>query len=266
MKKIGCLGPEGSYSHLAAEKFFSDCQILLYPSFARVFYALENNECEYIAVPIENTVNGGIMQVIDLMQSTENIFASHQITLKIDHRLCYKKGTNPKDITKIYSHIQALEQCSGYLLKNFPSAQLIPASSTTASLEKLQDNTTACIVGSHITGKDLTLSENCIADNNTNYTHFLLIEKGEIPQGKTSNRIYFSMTSLNKAGALLELLQCIYAHGLNMTKIESRPIKTAPDEYRFFIEAEGDYSTQEIKLALLNIQHKSVSFKLLGVY
>lgn len=266
MCKVGCLGPEGSYSHLASEKFLPNSRIMLFPSFHGVFFALVTGECDYIAVPIENSANGGVLQVMDLLQGTEDIFATRELTLKIDHRLCYKEGTNLKSVTKIYSHIQALEQCGNYLLKNFPSAQLIPTSSTAASLEKLQDGNTACIVGSHIKRDGLILSEDCIADSDNNSTHFLLVERGKIPTDKVSKRIYFSMTSINKAGALLQLLQCIYDHGLNMTKIESRPIKTLSDEYRFFIEAEGDYSTEKIKLALKDVESKSVSLKLLGAY
>ena len=122
------------------------------------------------------------------------------------------------------------------------------------------------IAGSHTIRAGLTLSENNIADGDGNFTHFLLVKRGCVPENFRSQRIYFSVTCKNRAGALLDLLGCVSKKGLNMTKIESRPIKNVPDEYRFFVEIDGDYSSQEVKGAIENIKQSSNSFKLLGCY
>ena len=266
MEKIAYLGPEGSYSFLAALKLRPKAELLAYQSFPQVFLSLVSGETDGIVVPIENTLNGGVLQNIDLLQATDGVCAVEECVIKIDHRLATLKGADRSRIERIYSHSQALEQCAKYLSTNFPKAKLVSTASTAASLENLKGEGDACIVGVHTKKEGIVLSENNISDEAANFTHFLLIKKTTLDEGTHSNRIYFSATCLNRSGALLSLLSCIAKHGLNMTKIESRPIKNAPDEYRFFIEVEGDYSTDAVKKAFADIKDKSNSLKLLGLY
>ena len=250
MQTVGYLGPEGSYSHLAAKYMCGRAKLNAYASFSQVFSSLVSGRTDAIVVPIENSLNGGVWQY----------------TLKIDHRLVTVNGADKNKIKRIYSHSQALEQCARYLYENFPSAELIPAPSTAASLDMLKTEEDAAIAGSHTVKAGFTLSDNNIADGDGNFTHFLLVKKGDVPENSRSQRIYFSVTCKNRAGALLDLLGCISRKGLNMTKIESRPIKNVPDEYRFFVEIDGDYSSEDVKGAIENIKHNSNSFKLLGCY
>lgn len=266
METIGYLGPEGSYSRIAAETLRPHAKLLAFQSFPQVFNSLVSGETDGIAVPIENTLNGGVLQNIDLLQSTEGVIATEECVIKIDHRLAFLKGADKSKIKRIYSHSQALEQCAKYLSGNFPSARLIPTASTAASLEKIITEEDAGIVGAHTQKEGIILSENDIADEDGNFTHFLLVKRGTIPDNARSRKIYFSVTCANRTGALLNLLSGISDYGLNMTKIESRPIKNAPDEYRFFIEIEGDYFTQTVKAALAEIEKSSHSYKLLGCY
>lgn len=266
METIGYLGPEGSYSRIAAQTLRPNAKLVAFQSFPQVFNSLISGETDGIAIPIENTLNGGVVQNIDLLQSTEGVAAREECVIKIDHRLAYLTGADKSKITRIYSHSQALEQCAKYLSENFPSAKLIPTASTAASLEKIVTDEDAGIVGAHTKKEGIALSENNIADEDGNFTHFLLVKRGNIPENAHSRRIYFSVTCANRTGALLALLAGISNNGLNMTKIESRPIKNAPDEYRFFIEIEGDYSTETVKAALAEIKKSSHSFKLLGCY
>ena len=266
MEKIGYLGPEGSYSSIAAEKMCPSAELLAYQSFPQVFASLKNGETDGVVVPIENTLNGGVLQNIDLLQATQGVCAVEECVIKIDHRLATLKGADKSKIKRIFSHSQALEQCAKYLSENFPSAKLIPAPSTAASLEKVETKEDACIVGAHTKREGFTLSDNNISDEEANFTHFLLVRRVQIDDGVNSRKIYFSVTCPNRSGALLSILACISKHGLNMTKIESRPIKNAPDEYRFFIEIEGDYSDEATKKAFFDIKATSNSFKLLGCY
>ncbi len=264
--QTGYLGPEGSYSHIAAKKMRPDGNFRPYESFPLVFSSLVSGQSDFIVIPIENTLNGGVLQNLDLLQSTDGVCAVEKCTVKIEHRLATLKGAKSGNIKRIYSHSQALEQCADYLFKNFPSARLIPVQSTSASLEMLKTEEDAGIVGAHSVRQGITLSENNIADEDSNFTHFLLIKRGEVEKSKSSRYVFFSVTLDNRSGALLALLQVVSEHNLNMTKIESRPIKNAPDEYRFFIEAEGDYSADAVKDAIEAIKRASNSFKLLGCY
>ncbi|MDE6597904.1 MAG: hypothetical protein K2K60_04625 [Clostridia bacterium] len=266
MEKTGYLGPEGSYSHIAAQTMRTDDKLLSYASFPLVFSALAAGEVDSIVIPIENTLNGGVLQNIDLLQSTQNILAVDEKRIKIDHRLATLNGSDIKNIKRVYSHKQALGQCAKYLAENLPNAKLIETPSTAASLNLLQTKEDACIVGAHTKVEGITLSDKNVADEDNNFTHFLRIVRGAAKEGMQSKRVYFSVTCNNRSGALLSLLQPIYAHGLNMTKIESRPIKDRPDEYVFFIEAEGNYSSPEMQGAISEIKKVANSFKILGCY
>ena len=266
MEVIGYLGPRGSYTSLAVTKLCSDSEAVPYKNFHEGFLRLQSGELDGIVIPIENTLNGGIVQNIDLLQSMENVAAVRECTLNIDHRLATLKGADIKNVKRIYSHAQALEQCSKFLAKNFPTAQYVPTFSTAAGLELVKTCEDACIAGAHTSREGLQLSPENIADEKKNFTHFLLIRRGSVPENTVSKKIYFSVTCKNQTGALLKLLEPVCKNGLNMTKIESRPIKDRPDEYRFFIETEGDYSSPQIKSTLEEVKRAANSFKFLGCY
>ncbi len=263
---IGYLGPEGSYSRIAADKFRPEAKKRGYPSFFALFSALKAGECDMIAVPIENSLNGGVLQNIDLLQETEGVFASEECTVKIDHRLAVRKGAPLAGIKRIYSHPQALAQCGEYLQTAFPSAELVAAPSTAAGLALVSSETEGAIVGAHTRAEGFELSAANIADCKENYTHFLLVKRGAPDVSAHSSRIFLSATCRHRPGELLNLLSPIRDFGLNMTKIESRPIKDRPGEYRFFIELEGDIGSENASLALRKMEETAFSIKLLGAY
>lgn len=266
MEKIGYLGPEGSYSFIAAKGLRPQAPLLAYPGFPLAVASLTDGETDGIVLPIENSLNGGVMQNLDLLQYTDGICAVEEYTVKIDHRLVTKEGADVKNIKRIYSHSQALEQCASYLKKNFPYAQPCAVSSTSACLDMIKEDSDAGIAGAHLKREGLVFSQGNIADEDNNFTHFLLVKRGSVPEDKHTKKIYFSFTCRNKAGALLTMLQSVYEGGFNMTKLQSRPIKNTPEAYRFFIETEGDYALPEIKKALEHIKNSADEFKLLGCY
>lgn len=266
MDKVAYLGPDGSYSRIAAEKFRPYAEYSGYSSFGLVIKALLNDECNLAVLPIENTLNGGVNQNIDLLQYTDGLIAFEELTVEIDHRLAIRSGADIKKITRIFSHRQALEQCGEYLSEHFPNAKLVGAPSTAAGLDMLEFDTDACIVGAHTKRQGITLSSFNIADEKINFTHFLLIKKGGLEDCNPSEKIYFSATCPHKPGELLSMLSIIADGGLNMTKIESRPIKDKPGEYRFFIETEGNCFSEEVKSILKKVEEASNSFKILGAY
>lgn len=261
---VGYLGPQGSYSQIAAQTFRKDAVLREYINFSELFGALLADECEYIAVPIENSLNGGVLQNIDLLQTTPGVIAVEECVVKIDHRLATLKGADINKIKRIYSHQQALAQCGNYIARNFPHAELIASTSTAAGFALIKDKTEAGIVGAHASCEGFELSKENIADEKLNLTHFLLVRKGDITSVKSSKKIFFSATCNHKPGELLDLLALI--RELNMTKIESRPIKDKPGEYRFFIEIEGDISSQNTIQVLKKVESAAHSFKLLGCY
>ena len=115
-KTVSCLGPEGSYSHLAAETLCPESRVLLCGNFPAVFAALAEGAADEAVIPIENSIQGGVLQNLDLLER-ENVYAVEQTVLKIDHRLALKEGVKLADVRRVYSHEQAIGQCSEYLQK-----------------------------------------------------------------------------------------------------------------------------------------------------
>lgn len=264
--KIGYLGPQGSYSHLAAQALRPSWEAVAYGSFDKLFSALCGGEIDGAALPIENTLNGGVTRNIDLLQSSDGVLAVAECTVPIDHRLVTLAGAPADGIRRIYSHGQALAQCSRFLARTYPDAKLIETPSTSESLEMIKTAADAGIAGNHMRREGYVWSAESIADEPTNYTQFLLAVRAVAKETCHTQKIYFSVTCRHAPGQLYRLLGILCARGVNMTKIESRPIKDRVGEYRFFIEIEGDYALATVREALGELKEASSSFKLLGLY
>ncbi len=280
--KIAYLGPEGSYSHLAAKAFlqteggahtsskdWDEC--IPFRNFPEVLAAVTYGRVDGAAIPIENSLQGGVSQNLDLLQDTEELYAVKEYVLSIEHRLVYKEGVKPSEIGRVYSHRQALDQCSKYLDREMPFASLRETESTAFGLTKAMEDDSgksAAIVGSHVVRLrgGFVMGEECISDEKNNFTHFLLIKKGKKHIPQHSERIFFSAVCPHRKGSLVELLEVIARHDVNMTKIESRPVKGRPGDFRFFIEADCDVGSSQTKEMLLSIQENTLECKLLGAY
>ena len=263
--RTGYLGPEGSYSHIAAGKLTPAGELCAYDSFPLLFRALKVGEVDFIVIPIENSLNGEVTQNIDLLQA-EDFVAVEECRIKIEHRLATLSGVDIMGIKRIYSHRQALDQCAKFLFDNFPNAKLIATPSTSASLEMLVSKEEACIVGAHTKREGITLIDGNISDYEENETRFLKVVRGKIDGDRHVEKIYISVTCPNKSGSLLKLLEKVAQHGLNMSKLQSRPIKDRAHEFAFFIEIECDYANPEVKRAVEDIKKAALSFKILGAY
>lgn len=280
--KIAFLGPEGSYSHLAAKAFLkteshgganiSDWdECIPFRNFPEVLNAVSLGRVDAAAIPIENSLQGGVLQNLDLLQASEDLYAVKETIVRIDNRLVYKKGVKLSEIGRVYSHRQALDQCAAYLTKELPFAALREAESTAFGLSKAMEDDTgksAAVVGSHVENlrNGFVMSEESIADENNNFTHFLLVKKGVEILPKHSDKVFFATVCPHKPGSLLELLQIIAKYGINMTKIESRPIKDRSGDYRFFIEADCDISSSKVQDMLQEIKNNTLECKLIGAY
>ena len=262
----GYLGPEGTYSSIAVKKLLPNAEAVAYPSFFALFNALENGGADRIVLPIENTLNGAVTQNLDLLQEREGVYADAAYSVKVEHRLITLYGSDLKKVKNIYSHPQALAQCAKYLALNFPFARLHETASTADCINMIVSAEDAGIVGSHCAREGFALSDGSISDEENNYTQFLLVKRGSVPEDGKSDRIFFSVTCRHETGALVGLLDLLRKSGINMTKIESRPIKKMAGQFRFFIEIEGDYADPAVKKALNNLKQAALSFKLLGCY
>ncbi len=263
--KVSCLGPEGSYSELAAKKFFDgNSEILLARNFSDVVEKLVCGEADTAVIPIENSIRGGVLQNLDLLERCD-VFAVEESVLPIDHRLAMKKGVSFSDIKRIYSHEQAIGQCLGFLNRCLPRAQCIFTASTAESLKKI-DSESAGIVGAHVKAGGIVLSRENIADEKKNYTRFLRLVRGCEQPKAHSKMIFLCAVCEHQPGSLLHLLQIFARYGRNLTRIESRPMKGVFGEYRFFIELEGDILDAEIQEMLEAARSDCRQFRVLGAY
>ncbi|MBQ8323409.1 MAG: ACT domain-containing protein [Clostridia bacterium] len=281
--KIAFLGPEGSYSHLAAQAFLetetrtADAgkawadECIPFRNFPEVFAAVESGRVDAAALPIENSLQGGVLQNLDLLQASEDLYAVKELILRVDHRLVYKKGVKLSEIGRVYSHRQALDQCAAFLSKEMPFASLRETESTAFGVTRAMEDESgksAAIAGVHTKNLrgDFVLGEESIADEKNNFTHFLLVKKGKNTLPANSERVFFSTVSQHKPGSLVALLQIIAKYGINMTKIESRPVKNRVGDYRFFIEADCDIASAQVQEMLNAIRENTLECKLLGAY
>ena len=266
MSKTGYLGPEGSYSQLAANQLGCGSAAVAYPSFYALIAALNGGEVDAIVLPVENSLNGGVMQNLDLLHETQGVIAVREAMIKIEHRLITLKGADLDGITTIYSHPQALGQCSKYIHSRFPAARLVPTQSTSACISKITTTADAGIIGLQPVDDRFELSEESISDELLNYTQFLYVVKGQADVTRHSRKIFLSVTCAHRPGALTAVLSVFARDDINMTKIESRPIKDRVGEYRFFIEVEADYSSTRIRSVLRSLSGVCGSVKILGCY
>ncbi len=280
--KIAFLGPEGSYSHLAAQSFLASestgerkindwDECIPFRNFPEVFAAVTAGRVDGAAIPIENSLQGGILQNLDLLQDAQDLYAVKETVLKVDHRLIYKEGVKLSDIGRVYSHRQALDQCAAFLTKEMPFASLRDVESTAFGISRaLEDESgkSAAIAGAHASNLrgGFVMSKESIADEKNNYTHFLFVKKGKEALPTASERVFFSTVCPHRPGSLLALLQVIAQYGINMTKIESRPVKDRPGDYRFFIEADCSIGDARVQDMFAAIKEQTLECKLLGAY
>ena len=264
--RVSYLGPEGSYSSLAAGELVPGARGIPCGSFYAAAEMLEKGEADCAVLPVENTLQGAVTQNLDLLYASRDLYAVREYILRIEHRLIAKTGTGLSDVRRIFSHEQAILQCGKFITKNLPDAKIVYTDSTMQSVYRIGEEGDAGIVGSHVRAEGLAFIGGNIADEPKNFTHFLLIKKGRESLPERSNLIYFAATCPHEPGALLKMLQILAVYDLNMTKIESRPIKNSPGEYNFFIEFAGDIADKNVQAALTRLTEYTKNFKLLGCY
>lgn len=262
---IAYLGTEGSFTHLAAnKKFGSQIKYVSCVTIPDVFKKVENEECDYGVVPIENSIEGAVTHTFDLLVDSDLRICS-QILLPISHSLM--SNADISKIKKIYSKWEVFGQCRNWLHENLPKAELIPTQSTTLAAQKIVKEKNAAAIGSSLAAKinNLTIIRKDIQDVSHNTTRFLVISKQDVPPtGKDRTSILFSIK--DKVGALHAMLTPFYRNKINLSKIESRPSKKRAWDYYFFVDIEGHRLDKNVKSALNQLEGMCKYLKILGSY
>lgn len=266
-KKIGYLGPEGTFSNEAVLKIVNDKnKILAYDTILNIFEALEKGEIEEAVVPIENSTEGSVLVTLDALTRYDFKIKS-ELYLPIKHNLLVQKGKKLDDITLICSHPQAIAQCRHYI--NSINRQVHAMSSTANAARYVTEISTAAVIGNSILSQkyNLDILEENIQDYDNNVTRFALIcaTDQEETTGLDKTSILISLQD-DKPGGLYDILYEFAKNNINLTKIESRPSKKGMGKYLFFIDMEGHRKDAKIHATLINIEEKVKFFKIIGSY
>ncbi len=271
MKIIAYQGETGAYSELAAKKYFGE-NIKLSPSltFESVFNKVENDEAQYGVVPVENSLYGSVFETFDLLRKY-SFGIIGELNLQINHYLMSTKKYKLNQIKKIYSHPQALGQCSDFI-KSIKNVNVNPVYDTAgaAKIISAKKEEHAAAIASKNAAKEYSLKviKGHIQNNEENFTRFLVISKSDkrIGKGETTFKttVCFELKSI--PGALFKSLSVFALRDINLTKIESRPIPHKTFEYMFYVDLIGNVNDNKIKLALNHLNEISRSVKVLGSY
>ena len=264
---VACQGIEGAYSQIACDSIFKSPGIMYFKSFDNVFKAVESGMCQYGILPIENSTAGSVNTIYDLMLR-HNFSIVRSARLKVSHNLLAKYGTKLEDVKEVFSHEQAINQCAGFLatmkgvkvtvVENTAVAAKMVAESGDPGVAALSSRFCAEHYGLQ------TLKAN-VQDQDNNYTRFICIsKKPEIYPG--ADRTSFMMIISHKPGSLYNVLSKFYALGINLRKLESRPLPDREFEFMFYFDIESSVYAPEMEKLFLDLESESEEFRYLGTY
>ena len=264
---VACQGVEGANSQVACDRLLPRGNIVYVKSFEAVFSAVESGLCKFGVVPIENSSNGSVRAIYDLIQRKKfSIVRSTRLCIR--HELLDLPGVKMDDITEIYSHEQAIGQCSKFL-NGLGGVRVIPCDNTAMAAKMVADSGSrhAAAISSHPCAAlyGLQCVNDAIQDSDNNYTRFICITKDPVIYAG-ANRISLIIACDNKPGALYEILSKLAAMNINMTKLESCPVSGRNFEFIFFLELEASVQEPGVLSMLQEMERSCASFNFLGSY
>lgn len=264
--KVAYLGPEYSYSHLAAvERFGQAVEYMRVGSISSVFEEVNRGQVDFGVVPLENSTDGGVSDTLDMFMRLTQLKICAEVRLKIHHNLL--ANCDQEQIRRVYSKPQALSQCRNWLSKNLPHADLKDVSSTAVAAQLASAEPGAAAVASRQAavkyGLRMLFTE--IEDYPHNETRFAVIGRQESEKtGNDKTAVMFKVP--NKPGALVDALGIFNSNKLNLTWIESFPAKTGKNEYMFFIDFDGHIEDPKVKKALNALEGMCEQIAILGSF
>lgn len=263
---VACQGVEGAYSQHACDKMFAYPSIMYFSGFEDVFKAVDTGLCRYGILPVENSSAGSVNQVYDLM-SKYNFYITHSLKLCIEHKLLANSGTSISAIKEIYSHEQALNQCSAFInelgvkvhkCKNTAEAAKLVAESGRTDIAAIGSKDCAELYGLRVLSGNIQNTQN-------NYTRFICISKTpEIYPG--AKKTSLMLTVQHKPGSLYNIIARFAALGLNLTKLESRPISGSNFEFMFYFDIDASVYSPEFRELIADLENDCETFTYLGSY
>ena len=264
---VACQGVEGAYAQIACEKIFKNPFIMYFKNFEAVFNAIDKGLCQYGILPLENSTAGSVNKVYDLMIN-HNFSIVRTFRLKIDHNLLALPGAKLTDVKEIYSHEQAIGQCAEFL-NTLPGVKVIPVENTAVAAQMVAHSGRTDVAALSSRACEELYGLNCLAaniqDKGNNRTRFICISKNlEIYPG--SDKTSIMMILNHKPGALYKVLARLYTLGINVTKLESRPLPDRDFEFMFYFDLETSIYSEEFVQLMCELDELCEEFKYLGSY
>jgi chorismate mutase/prephenate dehydratase len=264
--KVAFLGPVATFTHQASIQYFGlSGKLIPKKEIADVFEAVEKGRADFGVVPIENTAEGVVTHTLDMFV-TSDLKVCAEVMFEVSLALLNKSGKT-SDIQRVCSHPHAIGQCKGWVKENLPGVQLVEVSSTAkaAELAGVEPETAAIASSAAAELYNLRVIERNIQDTANNYTRFLVIGKLSTEKsGCDKTSLVFAIK--DSPGALFKMLAPFAERGINLTKIESRPLKTKAWEYLFFVDMDGHIADKNLKEAVEGLKRSAMFLKVLGSY
>lgn len=260
-------GEKGSYSHEASEKYFGK-RVAVKPcrTLREVFHAVEAKRIAFGVVPVENSYEGSINETHDLLSITGSKVCG-EVQVRVRHCLIARPGTRQRQIRTVYSHPQALAQCAKYLRRHKLEAMPYYDTAGSVKLVKTMRSSEVAAIASRRAAElhSMEIVSEGIEDSGVNYTRFFILGRKIAPRsGDDKTSIIFGVE--HEPGSLYQALNALSSRGLNLTKIESRPVKNTPWQYNFFVDFQGHVQDGACQEALSGLRGKSTFVKVLGSY
>ncbi|MCD6527332.1 MAG: prephenate dehydratase [Desulfuromonas sp.] len=264
--KVAFLGPQATFTHVAAmQQFGLSAQLVPQKSISAVFDEVARGRAHYGVVPVENSNEGVVTHTLDTFMDSD-LKINAEILQEISHDLL-SLTARMSDIERVYSHPQALAQCRKWLEENLPDVPLIDVASTAAAAQLAAGDKNAAAIASAMAGAqyDLKQVKASIADNPSNFTRFLVVSN-QMPEPSERDKTSVMFRIKDEPGILLRMLEPFSKRGINLSKIESRPLKKRAWEYIFFLDIEGHIQNDDVHDAVEELSGYCQFLKVLGSY
>lgn len=265
--RVAVQGIEGAYSQKACDKIFSLSDIMYVNTFENVFQAVESGLCQYGIVPLENSTAGSVNQTYDLL-AKHDFYIVRSLRMQINHVLLTKKGVDFSNVKEIYSHEQAINQCSSFLrtLKNV-KITVVSNTAVAARMVATSDRTDVAAISSNDCAEQygLEICKQRIQNTDSNFTRFICISKNlEIYPGANHTSVVFS--TAHKPGALYNVMARLASLNINVIKLESRPILGKDFEFMFYFDLDASVYSKEFIQLMFELENQVEGFKYFGSY
>ena len=268
MIRLAYLGPAGTFSEEAAQRYQATAKLLPYNSEAAVAAAVSSGTADAAILAIENSLEGSVTGTLDALIHESRLAISHELILPIEQCLIVRPGTTGSDVRVIRSHPQALHQCRMFVERRFPNARQEAALSTAGAVEEILDIEGGAAIGPARAAElhDAEILERGIEDDQQNKTRFVALDASDSePTGEDKTSIAFTVAH-DRPGTLVDALHEFSDRGINLTRIESRPSREELGIYIFLVDLEGHRSETLVAQALAAVEAQAFFFRLFGSY